>query len=415
MKQVIAGLNLDESKAITRYIKPIYTNNNKTGINYARRLKNFNYFFSQKHNFTLDDYLINKTFNVDVYDLLADYVFYLTSEYVSPDGFKLSTIAIKNTVNTVRNFLEYHDIDINPRKYKLKVKTPKVVKQRKEALSKDDVIKILQSCVTPKLRLFVHFLAVTGCRANEACSVRLMDIDAKNYTVKIRGEHTKTKEDRYTFITTEFIEHYLEYIKYKYRKRVKYYKTGKDPFVIIPKKKDTDLLFASYFVDTEDESQEDQDPKFIYNNLLLKFEKTLDMMGIKYENTTTKRRRKISFHSFRRMVKSIISDLGYSDFSEWYIGHAGSTYYRRSDKDKFELFKKIEPYLTFNHKDLEALARDTETRLETMEREYLELKKYKNELEERFDKLESQAYDFVKSTNKRKEENHIVGSSNLSR
>lgn len=28
----------------------------------------------------------------------------------------------------------------------------------KEALSKDDVIKILQTCVTPKLRLFVHIL-----------------------------------------------------------------------------------------------------------------------------------------------------------------------------------------------------------------------------------------------------------------
>jgi integrase len=336
-------------------------------------LKNFNIFFSQKYNFTLDDYLISKTFNVDVYDLLAEYVFYLTSEYLSPDGFKLSTIAIKNTVNTVRNFLEYHDIDINPRKYKIKVKPPKVVRQRKEALSKDDVIKILQTCVTPKLRLFVHFLAVTGCRAAEACSVRLMDIDIENYKVQIRGEHTKTKEDRYTFITKEFIEQYQEYLKYKYRKRVKYYETGKDPIVVIPKKKETDLLFASYFVDTENESQENQDPKFIYNNLLLKFEKTLDLLDINFENSTTKRRRKISFHSFRRMVKSIISDLGYSDFSEWYIGHAGSTYYRRSDRDKFELFKRIEPYLTFNHKDLEARAKDTESRLEIMEQRNREL------------------------------------------
>jgi hypothetical protein len=88
MKQVkiIAGLDMNESEAITRYIKPIYANNNKTGVNYARRLKNFNNFFSQKYSFTLDDYLISKTFNVDVYDLLAEYVFYLTNEYLSPDG-----------------------------------------------------------------------------------------------------------------------------------------------------------------------------------------------------------------------------------------------------------------------------------------------------------------------------------------
>jgi integrase len=63
--------------------------------------------------------------------------------------------------------------------------------------------------------------------------------------------------------------------------------------------------------------------------------------------TIKRKRGKITFHSFRRYVKSTISDLGYSDFSEFILGHSGSTYYRRSDKDKAELSKKIEPYLTY--------------------------------------------------------------------
>ena len=37
-----------------------------------------------------------------------------------------------------------------------------------------------------------------------------------------------------------------------------------------------------------------------------------------------------------------ISDLGYQDFSEFMIGHAGSTYWRKKN-----LFKKVEPYLTY--------------------------------------------------------------------
>jgi hypothetical protein len=49
----------------------------------------------------------------------------------------------------------------------------------------------------------------------------------------------------------------------------------------------------------------------------------------------------------RRFIKSTISDLGYSDYSEWFIGHSGSTYWRKKDSEKAEIFKKIEPYLTF--------------------------------------------------------------------
>jgi hypothetical protein len=39
--------------------------------------------------------------------------------------------------------------------------------------------------------------------------------------------------------------------------------------------------------------------------------------------------------------------LGYSDFSEYFIGHNGSTYWRKKDSEKAQLFKKIGTYLTF--------------------------------------------------------------------
>jgi hypothetical protein len=79
-------------------------------------------------------------------------------------------------------------------------------------------------------------------------------------------------------------------------------------------------------------------------------------------------RREITLHSFRRFVKTTISDLGYSDYSEWYIGHAGSTYWRKKDSEKAEIFKKIEPYLTFlNVPQLKRQGADLQTKIEELQ------------------------------------------------
>jgi hypothetical protein len=46
------------------------------------------------------------------------------------------------------------------------------------------------------------------------------------------------------------------------------------------------------------------------------------------------KRREITLHSFRRFVKTTISDLGYQDFSEYFIGHSGSTYWTKKESEK---------------------------------------------------------------------------------
>jgi hypothetical protein len=80
------------------------------------------------------------------------------------------------------------------------------------------------------------------------------------------------------------------------------------------------------------------------------------------------RRRQITLHSFRRFVKSTISDLCYGDYSEWFIGHSGSTYWRKKDSEKAELFRKIEPYLTFlNIHQLERQGADIQSKVEELE------------------------------------------------
>jgi hypothetical protein len=109
-------------------------------------------------------------------------------------------------------------------------------------------------------------------------------------------------------------------------------------------------------------------PDGIYDDIAKAFAKTLDRMGKGEREDSNQNRRQITLHSFRRFVKTTISDLGYYDFSEYFIGHSGSTYWRKKDAEKAEIFSKIEPYLTFlNVHQLERQGADIQSKVEELE------------------------------------------------
>ncbi len=95
-------------------------------------------------------------------------------------------------------------------------------------------------------------LASTGLRATEALSIRLKDLDicSNIFLLKliIRGEYTKTKVDRYVFLTKEIAEQIKIWLDYKYRKRRICYKdkeTGKSITEYrTPEKKQNELIFS---------------------------------------------------------------------------------------------------------------------------------------------------------------------------
>lgn len=91
-------------------------------------------------------------------------------------------------------------------------------------------------------------------------------------------------------------------------------------------------------------------------------------MGRGEREDSNQNRRQIALHSFRRFVKTTISDLGYYDFSEYFIGHSGSTYWRKKDSEMTEIFRKIEPYLTFlTVHQLERRGADIQRKIEELE------------------------------------------------
>jgi hypothetical protein len=146
------------SAAITQYVKTISQSNKKTGYQYLSRLRQFENFCTQTFQFSIDELTINKMFHVNVYDLLSGYVSYLVSRIsnsrTNGNGHKVSNLTIKQHLITAKNFLEFYDFEISPRRFKLKVKVPKVIRRSKEPLTKDIIVKILETCASPKLKSY---------------------------------------------------------------------------------------------------------------------------------------------------------------------------------------------------------------------------------------------------------------------
>ena len=128
--------------------------NSASAREYSLRLRGFGNFITMGYKMTLDDLIkkINQG-TLDPYDVLTNYVAHLKASY------NVSTLTLKQRVTTAKNFLEYFDVDISPRKFKLKVKLPKVVRKDIQALTKEVITNILNACSDIRLKTYVMLLA----------------------------------------------------------------------------------------------------------------------------------------------------------------------------------------------------------------------------------------------------------------
>ncbi len=202
--------------SVRNYFENTNIMNKSTAEEYLNRLRIFNEFLHKEYNGITIDTLLEKIKDgiIDTYNILSKYS-------ANQKNCNISSTTIKQRVVTVKNFFEYHDIEISPRKFKLKVRLPKTVRKNKEAISKEDIAEILNHCSDIKLKTYVMLLAATGMRATEALHIRVKDIDFEKHPAElyIRGENTKTKADRTIFLTEEVTNQLNAWLKYKYRTR----------------------------------------------------------------------------------------------------------------------------------------------------------------------------------------------------
>jgi integrase len=337
--------------------------NKSTAHEYLMRLNSFRNFVLAFYNgkLTVDEIVTRiRKGSEDPYTIIRNYAAFLQQTN------NISNSTLKYRIVTLKNFLEFYDVDITPRKFKLKVKLPKAVRKTREALSKEDVIDILNACSDVRLKTYLMLLASTGMRPVEALSIRVKDLDLKSNPSRlfVRGEYTKTRSDRTIFLTQELVNQLTSWLAYRYRKRrICYSENGKTVTQYrTPSMKESDLIFSVH------RSSGNPNPVSLYVEFRTSFAKTLDRMGKGAREDGNERRREITLHSFRRFVKTTISDLGYQDFSEYFIGHSGSTYWTKKESEKAEIFRKIEPYLTFlNVHKLERQGADIQSKIEELE------------------------------------------------
>jgi integrase len=138
------------------------------------------------------------TGTIDVYRFLDKFVTFLQTK-------KLSKASIKQYVNYVKSYLQYHNIDIVPQKFKRRVMLPKVPQEDAQPIDENDIRTILNQCHNRRLKTYLLVLASGGLRSIEACAIRVCDVNFNSSPVQvhIRAEYTKTKRSRDIFISDE--------------------------------------------------------------------------------------------------------------------------------------------------------------------------------------------------------------------
>lgn len=176
-------------------------------------MKEYDKFDDGRTDVVIDNLKAQKT---DVYDHLNEFVSYLNRK----NTMSAKTLGFK--VKAVRHFLEINDVVIIAAKFRGRVKIPRVIRREHDALTKDDIVTILNACEDKRLKSYLMFLTGTGFRAVEALSITNADVDLSKspVTIRLQGENTKTKADRHTYLTAEMSKQLKVWLHYKYRERV---------------------------------------------------------------------------------------------------------------------------------------------------------------------------------------------------
>jgi integrase len=289
---------------------------------------------------TIVPFLQNQRINT--YEILDNFVSYLTLK-------EIATVSLRIYVGAVRSYLEFHDIDIVPSKFRRRVKLPKFYPDSQEPLSLTDIRDLLEFCSNNRLRTYILLLTSTGLRATEAAALRIMDIDFTTNPTKInvRKEYTKTKRGRTIYCSDEATKHL--------HKLIEIHKTkGQD-----------DLIFAI--------RNRTNKPSSVYNRLLEYFER-LQHTADKDARKENSKRRKITLHSFRRTAFSIINEQTNSEYANWFLGHNHSVYWTHKEQEKRDIYRtKCMPFLTIYQQtrdnSIEAAYKEQNTELQILRKQ----------------------------------------------
>jgi len=272
---------------------------------------------------------------IDIYQVLSEYVIFLDKKSIKPK-------TIRNWLTVVKGYFLFMGIDVFAEKCKQIVKLPKVKRLKKEALTKEILIKLLRNLDT-KLQVAVLVAVSSGMRVGEISGLTLADIEFNSDPVKInvRAETSKSGEDRETYISKEASDALQDYLQ-------RFFGWREDS----PNKK---LQMLRIFGRTNRIRERDNrlpNPEEQLSEAIL-LQKALIRKLIKVpelNRLARNGRRVIHFHAFREFFYTQVSNVSGSNYAHALMGHHEylDTYYTLSQKQQVSLYKKAESYLTIS-------------------------------------------------------------------
>lgn len=199
------------------------------------------------------------------------------------------------------------------------------------------------------MKTFILMQSSSGMRPSELLSLKWNDIDLEKGMIRIRGENTKTRTARSTFISIEALPVLKEWRNYQpeFLKNVENKTAGKTT-------PDINLIFP-----------------ITYATVQGRFQRITKNAGLYEEDTSTGRSR-IHLHGFRKYFRTHLprgaSTGDATDITEALMGHSGyltSSYLRLTDEDIENFYREAEHVLWIhrelgNKEDFKLLKKDNE-------------------------------------------------------
>jgi len=203
---------------VSIFLKSVQRNSLRTGITYETSLTYFQSFLDVEGKYDLETIIEAVIKNeINVYTLLEQFVTFLT------DRKSLSAGSVRQYLVGFRSYLGYYDIDVNPSKFRRKVKMPRILHLDQEALDVTDIRNILLNCSNRRLKTFILVLASGGMRSAECLAIRLKacDFSVSPTKIHIRPDFSKTRVSRDIYISNEATKYLKDWISWKYRHKRK--------------------------------------------------------------------------------------------------------------------------------------------------------------------------------------------------
>jgi integrase len=267
-------------------------------------------------------------------------------------------LSARQTFTFAKEFFNYYNLELPAKD--LKFIRHKLPKGNVRTIEKDmdiETIRTILQHLDVKGRALVLVLASSGVRINEALSLQLEDIDlkAKPAVITIRGENSKTGDNRITFISSEAMQAVKEWMKVR------------EDYIRSSAKRNNGLVKKGR---AKPKSEEDDGRLFPFSdqNANALWDNAVEKAGLFSRDKTTNRKQ-LHYHQFRKFFISQLSLIVSKEVAETLAGHSGyltGSYRRYTKKQLAEEYKKGEHLLTIQApKELQEIESEFRAKMQT--------------------------------------------------